>query len=167
MKLVNFKAPISREAVMNALVDDVGTNQNVKFEKLSGKPKFHIKDKGRSVKIKCELMRVSSSKKDNGFIFGTSFYGKIIEKNGITSVKGLITTELIFHTIFVALLASFIVQCFYSKGFSIIPMCLVVFDIFMFREEFRKQGIIKRYIARSLRRAVAENRSDAKSEQSE
>ena len=164
MKLVNFKAPVTRQAVMNALSDDVGTNKNIKFEKLSGNPKIHVKDKGRAVKIKCELVRKDSSKKDNGFIFGTAFYGKITEKNGQTAVRGIITTELIFHTVFLALLIAFVVQCIVMQGFSVVPVCLAVLDIFMFREEFRKQGIIKRYIARALRRAVAESEAEIKSD---
>jgi hypothetical protein len=164
MKLVNFKAPAPKAEVMRALYDDGVTNQNVEFKKLSGKPKMRIKEKGNRVRIKCELLREAGAKKDNGFIFGTAFYGKITEKNGVTKVCGLITTELIFHLVFLAMLVVFLVQCIYMNGFSVVPVCLVIADIFMFREEFRKQGIIKRYIARALRRAVFEFREAQKND---
>ena len=45
----------------------------------------------------------------------------------------------------------FIIQCFSVGGFSPIPVILLGFDIVMFKDEFRKQGIIKRYIFRALK----------------
>ena len=106
-------------------------------------------------------MRPSGHKRDNGFIFGTAFYGKIKEKNGITKISGLITTELIFHFIFTVMLGVFIAQCIVMKGFSVIPVCLVIVDLFMFKEEFRKQGIIKRFILRAVNRAEIEAEQNA------
>ena len=153
MKFVSLKERVPKEELLEALVNDEVTNKGVKFENLSGSPKMRVKEKNGKIRIKCELIRREGERRDNGFIFGTAFYGKIKEKNGVTSLSGLITTELIYHLIFTALMVLFVLQCIFMKGLSVVPICLLIIDIFMFREEFKKQGIIKRYILRAVRRA--------------
>ena len=54
--------------------------------------------------------------------------------------------------IILVLIALFIVQCFRLRGISVVPPILVIFDLFMFKNEFKKQGIIKRYLNRAARR---------------
>ena len=102
------------------------------------------------LKIKCEY--IGGATKDNAFIDGTSFVGKIAEKNGKTEIKGVITTPLIFHLILAVMFIAFVAVCISKQGFSIVPLCLIVFDVFMYKDEFKKQGLIERYIARAVKR---------------
>ena len=112
---------------------------------------------GGKIKIKCEYM--GGATKDNAFIDGTVFRGKIIEKTGVTEIKGLITTAVIFHTILIAFFVAFVAVCIARQGFSIVPICLVIFDIFMYKDEFKKQGIIERYVYRAVKISEREKQS--------
>lgn len=141
----------SAEDVLAMLADSAATNKNVAFDERYGKPTFHLKRKGESIKIKCEY--VGGATRDNAFLDGTAFRGKVTEKNGVSRVSGIITTAPIFHLFMFALFAVFIVMCIVNGGFNAVPVCLIVFDIFMFYREFKKQGLIKRYILRAVRRA--------------
>ena len=97
--------------------------------------------------------------KDNGFFVGTYFSGRLSEKDGRTKLKGIITTAPIYHLFLIALVVVFIIQCFRLRGFSVIPPIIIIFDIFMFKNEFKKQGYIKRYLYRAARR-MCENSKD-------
>ena len=104
---------------------------------------------GEKIKIKCEYK--GRARKDNGFLEGTYFFGRFYEKNGVTFMKGIILTAPIYHTVLLLLFAFFIYRCIALRGFSIIPISLVLFSVFMFFEEFKKQGIIKKYIFRAFK----------------
>lgn len=163
MKFVSIRTDAaSSEEILAMLADPEKTNKNVAFDERAGKPTFHLRRKGESIRIKCEY--VGGATRDNAFLDGTVFRGKVKEQNGVSSVSGIITTAPIFHLFMLALFAVFIVMCIVNGGFNIVPVCLVVFDIFMFYREFKKQGMIKRYILRAVRRAEREKqRQTAKS----
>ena len=151
MQFVNIASHVGREELISMLKDNERTNRQVVFEERLGKPFMHITEgKGDRIKIKCELM--GRATKDNGFLEGTYFKGRVKETDEGVKVTGIIVTAPIFHSIMLILLAVFIVQCFFVGGFSVVPVLLVIFDIFMFLTEFKKQGLIKRYILRAVRR---------------
>ena len=151
MKFVNVDFPSSRDEAMSMICDNEKVNRNVRFDDYRGKPLMKIKDKGNGkMKITCEM--IGGPTKDNGFFVGTYFSGKLVEKNGRTRLKGVITTAPIYHLALIALVAVFIIQCFKLRGFSVVPPIIVIFDIFMFKNEFKKQGYIKRYLYRAVRR---------------
>ena len=156
MQFVNIDFPSSRSEVLELLSDNERVNKNVRFDKSRGKPAVRIAEKGNGkIKISCQM--VGGPTKDNGFIQGTALRGKLVEKNGVTKLKGVIMTEPVYHLAFIALIVLFIVQCFRLKGISVVPPILVIFDLFMFKNEFKKQGIIKRYLHRAARR-IYENK---------
>ena len=151
MQFIEIDYPASRDEVIKMLSDNELVNKNVRFDESRGKPVVRILEKPNGkIKISCE--RVGGPTRDNGFIQGTTLKGRLIEKNGATRLKGVIITEPIYHLIFIALIAVFIIQCFKLRGFSVAPPILVIFDVFMFKNEFKKQGIIKRYLYRAARR---------------
>ena len=151
MQFVNIVSEAAPEELLEIIKDNERTNRQVAFEERLGKPFMHVREgKDGSLKIKCELM--GRATKDNGFLEGTYFKGKIKSTPDGTKIKGVILTAPIFHSIIILLLAVFIVQCFYMGGFTVVPVLLVIFDIFMFFTEFKKQGLIKRYINRAVRR---------------
>ena len=151
MKFVNVDFPSSRDEAMSMICDNEQVNRNVRFDDYRGKPLMKIKDKGNGkMKITCEM--IGGPTKDNGFFVGTYFSGKLVEKNGRTRLKGVITTAPIYHLALIALVVVFIIQCFKLRGFSVVPPIIVIFDIFMFKNEFKKQGYIKRYLYRAARR---------------
>jgi hypothetical protein len=154
MKFLDIKTEASKEAVLNMLCDNERTNTGVIFEPRLGKPLMHVKSNGNKLGIRCEFL--DRGKKDNGFIIGTRFWGWITEKNGYTRVNGFITTELIFHLVLLSLFTVFIVQCIHTKSFSPVPLILLIFDLYMFKDEFKKQGIIKRYILRAVRKVESD-----------
>lgn len=153
MKLVKYTARTCRDNFISVLSDSEGTNKNVRFDERLGKPTMFVKEKGSRVRINCKY--IGGNTRDNGFLEGTYFLGTLREKDGVSTLSGVIWTAPIFHLIMIILLAVSVVQCVYMKGFSPIPLCLAAFDVVMFLNEFKKQGIINRYLARAVRRAEA------------
>ena len=156
MTFVNYKIGATREEVKSTLFNNNLVVEAENYDTSKGKPKMHFKEKGDRVKIKCEM--TGRPTKDNGFLEGTYFIGKIKEIEGGTKIRGVILTAPIYHLVFIILFAFSILQCIKVGGISPIPIILVIFDIFMFYGEFKKQGIIKRYIFRALK-IVYKNKS--------
>lgn len=159
MLFVNFKIGASREEVMKTLFDNNLVVEAEKFDTSKGKPRMHVKEKGERVKIKCEMTERPT--KDNGFLEGTYFIGKVKEKDGVTRIGGIILTAPIYHLLFLLLFGFFIYQCISLGGISVVPILLLIFDGFMFAGEFRKQPLIKRYIFRALK-IVYKNKTDTR-----
>ena len=149
MTFVNYKINASKDEVMTVMRDNNLVCSEERFDTPKGKPKMTLKEKGDSLKIKCEY--TGGATKDNGFIEGTTFYGSVKECGGVTTVKGIILTAPIYHLVILALMVLFIVQCVTVGGINPTPIILFFFSIFMFKDEFRKQGLIKRYIFRALK----------------
>ena len=150
MKFIKIETSASREELLDMLSDNDRVNKNVVFESKKGTPYMHVKESCGKLKIKCEY--IGGPTRDNAFLDGTRFSGKIVERNGATEIKGVITTAVIFHVILFLMFSFFIAMCIVRRGFSVVPVCLLVFDIFMYKDEFKKQGIIERYIARAVKR---------------
>lgn len=152
MKLIKLESSATKEELLAMLSDNERVTKNVKTEDngRKGTPFMHVKESSGKLRIKCEY--IGGATKDNAFIDGTRFFGKITEKNGKTEIKGVITTALVFHLILAAFFLAFIGVCIARRGFSIVPVCLIVFDIFMYKDEFKKQGIIERYLMRAVKR---------------
>lgn len=130
------------------------TNNNLivseeKYDTEKGTPKFTVKEKGDSLRIRCEM--TGRHTKDNGFLEGTYFAGRIKEADGRVELKGIILTAPIYHFIVFALIVLLIYQCFAIGGINIVPILLFCFSLFMFKDEFAKQELIKRYIFRALK----------------
>ena len=149
MLFVNYKIGSPKEAVCKNLFDTERVESEEKYNTDKGTPKFHIKEHGKFLRIKCEM--TGGATKDNGFIGGTSFIGKVSEKDGKTRVRGLITTSPIYHLIFLGFFIAIICIGISIGGFSPTAIILLAFDILMFKDEFKKQPLIKRYIFRALK----------------
>lgn len=150
MLFVNYKINAQKSEVAKVLYDSNRVVEEERFDTKRGTPRIHIADKKNNfIKMKCEM--TGRPTKDNGFLEGTYFFGRFSELNGVTSVSGIILTAPIYHFLFLLMFAFFIYQCIAVGGFSAIPIILVIFDAYMFKDEFRKQGIIKRYIFRTMK----------------
>ena len=92
--------------------------------------------------------------KDNAFLMGTAFYGRITEVNGESKVKGVILTSPVYHAVVIILAIAIIPQMIYSSNISSIPVLVfaAAFEIMFFSDEFKKQGYISRYLERAVRR---------------
>ena len=151
MKFVNLKVRRPIEDVISIISDNGRVNDNVRFDEKRGVPFMHVKVKNNSVRIRCEMM--GRPTKDNGFLFGgTFFWGKISESNGETVLRGFSVTSPIYHAIILALVIYNIVLSIKMGGISIIPIFAVAFEFLFFKDEFRKQGYISRYLGRAFRR---------------
>ena len=154
MKYIRFHAKGKNAAeVLAMLGDNERVNRGVSFGGDGSVPLMRLTEKGGRVRILCE--RIGGASRDNGFLVGTYFTGRITEKEGRTTLSGVVLTAPIYHMILFALFAFFIVQCVVRQAFSPLPICLVVFDLFLFWKEFQKQGDIARYIARAFRRLLS------------
>ena len=154
MKLIDIRTDLPKEKLLELLRDNDFVNGGVKFEEKLGKPFMHVKEKNdNKIRITCELTG-RATKDDSFFILGTYFKGRITESEGETRLRGHIITAPIYHLVWLALVVLFVLQCFRVGGFSVVPICLVVINLFMFRNEYKKQGLIERYIKRAVRRAV-------------
>ena len=151
MKFVNINFPASRDEVIAMITNNELVNKNVRVDDSRGKPFITVKEKNKKrIKLSCKL--VGGPTRDNGFVQGTTLSAKLVEKNGVTNLRGIITTEPVYHFFFIIMIALFIVQCIRMRGISLIPPILMVFDVFMFKNEFKKQGYIKRYLYRAAKK---------------
>ena len=150
MKFVNHELDVSRDELITLLSNSELVNKGISFPKLRGIPYMHLKEKENSLRITCEIR--GGAVKDNAFITGTAFYGAIKEKDGKTTLRGIISTAPIFHAFLTLMFIVFTVMSIYSGNFSPIPIILIIFDLSMYKDEFKKQGIIERYIARAAKK---------------
>ena len=158
MKLINQKINASREQFLAFLCDNEATNKNVKFESKRGTPVMHVKENEGKISIKCEY--VGGPTKDNAFLEGTSFKGRLKEKNGELFLSGILWTAPIFHTVLFLAFAVYIALCIMGGSFTPMPLIVILFDIFMYKDEFAKQGLIERYIQRANKRSTPSVRGE-------
>lgn len=156
MQFVNIKLPRKKEEVMAMIRDNERVNRKVIFDEGDGSPLMKFKEKGDSLKITCEMQNKPT--KDDAFFVGTYFTGKVKERDGITTISGVILTAPLYHTFMLLLIAFFIYRCISLGGINFVPIILCVFSIFMFWGEFKKQGYIKRYLYRAARRLMQEEK---------
>lgn len=149
MLFVKYDIHATAEEVLESLKDNDAIIEAEKLDVSSGKPRLHIKRDGERLRLQCEV--VDGATRDRDFKLGTTFHGKIFERDGTTTIKGVILTAPIYHLILLILFGYFIYQCISLSGISVVPICLVIFDVVMFWREFKKQGIIKRFIFRALK----------------
>ena len=151
MKLIKYKTDATADELVLMLSDNERVNKNVNISDKKGIPYIHCSRNGNKLKLTCEFK--GGATKDNAFLSGTTaLRAKIIEKNGETQLRGVITTAPIFHAFLFSLLLVSIVMCVVNTTFNVTPICLAVFDLFMYKDEFRKQGIIERYTLRAIKR---------------
>lgn len=152
MKFIKLRAPHSKERLISVLSDNELVNRNVRFEQYVPEMKLRRGKKNPDrLRITCQFKNTAT--KDNGFLVGTYFKGRITEKDGVSTLKGYIATAPIYHFILFCFVAFFIYRCFSVGGFNPTPVILIAFDIFMFWREFKKRGMIERYIYRAFRKA--------------
>lgn len=151
MKLIRIDSRASRDELLELIKDCERVNEKVKFDEAKGRPRMHVKEKGDRLRIKCEL--VGGPTKDNGFLEGTYFVGKLSENYGVTRLRGIILTAPIYHAILAVILVIYVIRCISLSAFNPVPLILLVFSLFLFKTEFEKQGIIERYLKRAVRRA--------------
>ncbi len=153
MKFISIRTPLPKDKLIRLLSDNEFVNDGVKFEEKLGKPRMHLKEKDGKIRITCELTG-RATKDDSFFLLGTYFKGKITETEEGAVIEGHITTAPIYHLVWIALVFAFIAQCIRLGGFSVVPICLIAINLFMFWNEYKKQGLIERYIKRAIKRAV-------------
>ena len=153
MKRIRLYSRHTPDEVLSIIKDNTRVNDGVRFsDKRGGKPFMHVRENEGRLRIKCEMMGRAS--KDNGFLVGTVFRGRISEVDGYTCVRGFITTSLIYHLVMTALFLFLLIRMIITSAYTMIPMLVfvVAFEILFFKDEFKKQGYIERYLVRALRR---------------
>ena len=151
MKRIRLDTRLSRAELIDTINNSEFVNDKVKFDDNKGRPKIHVKDNGKRVKLKCEM--VGGPTKDNGFLEGTYFIGSFKETASGTRVRGIILTAPIYHTMLILLTLFYAYRCITLGAFNPVPLILLIFSIAMFKGEFEKQGMIERYLHRAIKRA--------------
>ena len=154
MKLVNYKTTAKREQLLSLIKDSNRVNEKVKFDDKLGRPQMFVKERKNSITVTCRY--VGGSSRDDGFIIGTFFWGRLVEKNGETRLNGIILTAPLFYAAILGLLVYSIVRGIALGGFNPIALILAVASYLMFRGEFKKQGVIERYLHRAIRMSELE-----------
>ncbi len=155
MLFVNYTIGAPREELLSNLLNGESQVAEEQYGDKGGKPKMHVKIKDDRVKIKCEMIGLPT--KDNGFIQGTLFLGKISEKSDRCALRGVIFTEPVYHLIFLIMLSVVVYQAITMAAIPITAIFLVLFNILMFKDEFKKQSIIKRYIFEAFKSTYRES----------
>ena len=150
MKLVSVNISGNKDSVLSLLRSYDNINSDVQFDDKIGRPTFRFRQKGSWLTVDCRM--VGGPSRDNGFLIGTVFLGRIKEKGDYTSIKGVITTAPVYHLGLLGLSAFYIYKCIELGGFNPIPPILLIFSLFLFKNEFKKQGIISRYFKRAERK---------------
>lgn len=154
MLFVNYKIHASAETLISNLHKNEEIVEAEKMVRGTLKPRMTVKQNNSRIKMSCKMM--GGPRTDNAFLEGTYFIGKISERNDTTALRGVIVTAPIYHLFIIALLIFFVIQCIRVGGINPIPLILVIFSIFMFKDEFKKQGLIKRYIFRAFKLTYAQ-----------
>ena len=156
MKKIKKESLCSREEILETIKNFNFVNDGVLFDEKRGKPVIKVKEKGDKIRISCEM--VGGPSKDNGFLIGTYFSGKLTEKNGVTTLRGIILTDPIYHCFMLGLIGFFLYRCISLRGFNIVPVCVAAFGFLLMKDEYKKQGAIARYLARAFRKAECKNK---------
>ena len=160
MKFVRIKSSAQREELLEAMRNSDKVNANVKFDERRGKPVMKLKEKRGTLYMSCEM--IGGPSKDNGFLVGTFFLGKLCERAGECRLSGIIMTAPLYHAALVAFCVYFIIQSFIIGGITLVPVILALFSLFLFKDEFKKQGIIKRFLGRAARYAEKKSETEEK-----
>ena len=151
MKRIRLESALSRDHLLSVIENSELVNDKVKFDENKGRPHMIVKTNGDRIRIKCEM--IGGPTKDNGFLEGTYFVGKLTENDGKTTLKGVVLTAPIYHTILALILMIYVYRCITLVAFNPVPIILLIFSLMLFRSEFEKQGTIERYLARAFRKA--------------
>lgn len=156
MKFISIKSSASRDSILDAVKNSERVNSGVKFDEKRGRPIIKVKERGTQLYLTCEM--VGGHTKDNGFVIGTFFLGSLKERDGVARLSGIIMTAPFYHLVLIGFCIYFLIQSFIVGGITLVPIILVIFSWFIFKDEFKKQGIIKRFLHRAVR--YAENNEE-------
>ena len=148
MKFVNLKTSASLTTVAEVLQKTARPSDNSKFDERRGRVTMFPKIIGSRISVSCRF--IGGNTQDNGHILGTFFIGSLKEKSGGAKLFGVIMTAPHFHIPWFALLAYFVYRMVAEGLFSPIPIILSLFALFMFKPEYAKQSMIKRYLKRAF-----------------
>ena len=113
---------------------------------------MNVSDKKGYVRSTCEMLGRATKDNAFGYLVGTYFTGRLIERNGVLTLKGVVLTAPIYHAFLAVLLFVLVYKSIQVGGVSLIPLFLLAFEVIMFKDEFRKQGYIKRYLNRAVKK---------------
>ena len=151
MKFVSIKSSATEKDVVDALGNSEKVNERVQFDERRGRPLMKLKRKKNTLYISCEM--IGGPAKDNGFIIGSFFLGKIKERENGTKIAGILMTAPIYHLVLLGFCVYFAIRSFEVGGIAPLPFIIAGTSLLFFKDEFKKQGIIKRYVHRAVRYA--------------
>ncbi len=144
MKFLNYSINADIDTVKSFIFDNEKSVIGVQTNEKRGKPRMHVRLKNERIRMNCEY--TGKATRDNDFIGGTHLFGKFFERDGKTFLRGIVVTAPLFHIAMAVLFAYFVYRCIMLGAISIVPICIVVFSVVMFWEEYSKQKVIKQYV---------------------
>ena len=152
MKFVKLESKMKRDELIGLIKNHELVNDKVRFDGKAGKPTMFVKETKRGIRVKCQY--VDGAIKDSGFLEGTYFIGRVTDAVNGSVINGMIVTAPIYHSILAIIMGLFVYQCIYIGGFNPVPIIWLAFSVLMFRSEFEKQGVIERYLKRSVQKSA-------------
>ena len=148
MKIIKRFVAVDREKLVDLIKNTDWVNQSFRFDEKKGRPTFKVRERNHRIRISCEM--VGGATKDNGFISGTFFSGRIIERDDGVVLKGVIVTAPLYHALLALLTAFFIYRCIQLQGINFVPIIMMVFSFIMFKDEFKKQNLIAAFLSKAI-----------------
>jgi hypothetical protein len=106
MRFVRLDIHAQIEIVRASLSDGDRLFDHEKAASEKGRPRMQLFESKRGLmKIRCEY--VGGASKDNSFGEGTHFLGRLYQKEETTSIRGIILTAPIYHTVIAILFVYF------------------------------------------------------------
>ena len=141
---MNYSINADIATVSTFLLDNENSASGIKTNEKRGKPRIHVRLNNERVRMNCEY--TGKVTRDNDFIGGTHLFGRLFERDGRTYLRGIVVTAPLFHVAMAVLFAYFVYRCITLGAISIVPICIVIFSVLMFGEEYSKQSVLKRYV---------------------
>ena len=151
MKFVSIKSSATEKDVVDALGNSEKVNERVQFDERRGRPLMKLKRKKNTLYISCEM--IGGPAKDNGFIIGSFFLGRIKQRAYGSKITGILLTAPLYHLVLLGFCTYFLIRSIQVHGIAPLPFIIAATSLLFFKDEFKKQGIIKRYIKRAVRYA--------------
>ena len=158
MKFISISVPASREELLATVQDNRLVNEGVRFPEGQGTPTAELKAGKSLVRVRCRM--VGAASRDNGFLFGTALVGRMRERDGVTTLSGVILTEPVLHLVWLGIVVYYLITCIRVGGISLFPIFLSLLFLFTFRSEYRKQEYLRRYLHRAARRFTKQSQKE-------
>ena len=122
MKFVSIKSSATEKDVVDALGNSEKVNERVQFDERRGRPLMKLKRKKNTLYISCEM--IGGPAKDNGFIIGSFFLGRIKQRAYGSKITGILLTAPLYHLVLLGFCTYFLIRSIQVHGIAPLPFII-------------------------------------------